>query len=84
MNDVNAQASLIRELSADELADVSGGRNMISLGPIRIQWWNDGAFEVGIRGVGSLLFAEDGSRGLSMTGSRLGDAARGSRLRRTH
>lgn len=55
---INIQQSEIRELSPDEIEGVSGGR--ISLGPIFIDTWKDGAFEIGLKGVGGILVSPEG------------------------
>jgi hypothetical protein len=55
---INNHASEIRELSPDELDSVSGGR--ISFGPVYIDTWKDGAFEIGLKGVGGLLVSPEG------------------------
>jgi hypothetical protein len=56
MDPSSIQASEIRELSLDELDEVEGGKGAISVGPVRIVVYDDGAFSVGLKGIGSLLF----------------------------
>ena len=55
---INNQPSEIRELSADELDSVTGGG--ISLGPIYIDTWKDGAFAIGLKGLGSVIVSPEG------------------------
>lgn len=55
---IDNQPSEIRELSADELDSVTGGR--ISFGPVYIDTWNDGAFSIGLKGVGSFMVSPEG------------------------
>lgn len=52
---INSQASESRDLSLDELDRVSGGSgNMFDFGIIRLTWWKDGAFSIGLKAVGEV------------------------------
>jgi hypothetical protein len=53
----NTQPNEIRELSLDELDTVSGGAgNMFDFGLIRVMWWKDGGFDIGLKGIGSVSY----------------------------
>jgi hypothetical protein len=63
MHSVNIQeVAGIRPLVDAELDTVSGGSgNMYDFGIIRIMWWTDGAISVGLKSVGSVLVAPEGT-----------------------
>jgi hypothetical protein len=55
MNQSITQPSEIREVTLDELDNVSGGSgNMFDFGIIRVTWWKDGAFSIGLTAIGSV------------------------------